>query len=61
MIQQLQEKHNKDLEENRSELEQKISTVFKPSSELLNCKQILAQLVRQREYGEAHKMQEKIQ
>lgn len=59
-IQQLEERHNKELEENRGVLEQKIPMVFKASSELLNLKKIVDQLVRQKEYGEAHKVQQKI-
>lgn len=56
-IQQLEERHNKELEENRAVLEQKIPMVFKPSSELLNLKRIQDGLVRQKEYTEAHKVQ----
>jgi hypothetical protein len=41
-------------------LEQKIPLAFKPSSELLNQKKITEQLVRQKEYAEAHKVQQKI-
>ncbi len=40
LIQQLEEKQNKELEENRALLEQKIPLAFKPSSELLNQKRI---------------------
>jgi hypothetical protein len=40
LVQQLEEKHNKDLEDNRAMLEQKIPLAFKPSSELLNMKKI---------------------
>lgn len=39
-IQQLEERHNKELEENRAILEQKIPMAYKPSSELLNLKRI---------------------
>lgn len=56
-IQQLEERHNKELEENRAVLEQKIPMNFKPSSELLNLKRIQDGLVRQKEYSEAHKVQ----
>ena len=52
-MQLLQEKHNKELEDNRALLEEKIPTIFKASTELLNSKKILEQLVRQKEYGEA--------
>lgn len=59
-IQGLEERHNKELEENRAVLEQKVPMVFKASSEMLNLKKIQDQLVRQKEYGEAHKVQAKI-
>ena len=60
-MQQLEEKHQKELEENRQQLEVKIPMVFKASSELLNLKKILEQLARQKEYAEAQKIQTKIQ
>lgn len=59
-IQELEAKHNTDLEENRAILEQKIPQVYKQSSELLNLKKIQDGLVRQKEYAEAHKVQQKI-
>lgn len=45
-IQELEEKHNRELEENRAILEQKIPQVYKQSSELLNLKRIQDGLVR---------------
>lgn len=57
VIQQLEERHTKELEENRAVLEQKVPVVFKPSSEMLNLKKIVDQLARQKEYAEAHKVQ----
>ena len=60
VMQQLEERHQKELEENRQVLEQRIPVVFKPSSELLNLKKIQDQLARQKEYGEAHKVQQKV-
>ena len=59
-IQEMEAKHNTDLEENRAILEQKIPQVYKQSSELLNLKKIQDGLVRQKEYAEAHKVQQKI-
>lgn len=40
ILQQLEERQNKELEENRAILEQKLPQNFKPSSELLNLKKI---------------------
>lgn len=60
IIDQLSEKQNRELEENRAQLEQKVTVVFKQSSELLNLKKIQDQLVKQQEYTEAHKVQAKI-
>ena len=40
LIQQLEDKHTKELEENRVRLDQELSTVLKPSSELLNLRRI---------------------
>ncbi len=60
LLQQLQDRHQKELEENRQVLENKIPQVFKASSELLNNKKIQDQLARQKEYAEAHKVQQKI-
>ncbi|CDW87163.1 UNKNOWN [Stylonychia lemnae] len=60
MLQQLDEQHQRDLEKNRIDLDQKIPAIFKPSSELLNLKKIQDQLAKQKEYGEAHKVQQKI-
>ncbi|CDW84238.1 UNKNOWN [Stylonychia lemnae] len=59
-LQQLEENQQKELEMNRANLEQKISQVFKASSELLNLRKIQDQLARQKEYAEAHKVQAKI-
>jgi hypothetical protein len=56
----LTERHNKELEENRQALEEKVSPVFKQSAELLNLRKIQDQLVKQQEYTEAHKVQAKI-
>ena len=39
-IQALEQRHQEELERNRLELQQRISTVFKPSSELLNLRKI---------------------
>ena len=60
ILQQLDERHLKDLEENRQVLEQRIPLNFKASSELLNLKKIQDGLARQKEYSEAHKIQQKI-
>jgi len=52
----LEERHLKELEENRQVLEQRIPLNFKASSELLNLKKIQDGLARQKEYAEAHKI-----
>lgn len=40
MLATLDQQHREELERNRAELEQKITQVFKPSSELLNLRKI---------------------
>ena len=47
----LEERHVKELEENRAQLEQSLPMNFKHSAELLNLKQIELQLARQKQYG----------
>jgi len=50
----LEEKHVRELEENRANLEKKLPLDFKHSAELLNLKKIQANLAKQKEYAEAH-------
>ena len=54
-IRALEERHIRDLEENRLPL------TFKLSAELLNLKTIQGQLARQKQYAEAHQVQIKAQ
>lgn len=49
MIRGLEEKHVRELEENRSKLEQQLPTIPKASAELLNMKKIQDQLAKQKE------------
>lgn len=49
MIQGLEEKHVKQLEENRHMLEERLSMVPKASAELLNFRKIQANLAKQKE------------
>ena len=56
-----EDKHIRDLEENRNDLEKKLSINIKPSPELLNMRQIQANLAKQKEYSEAHKVQVRVQ
>jgi len=51
-----EEKHVRELEDNRAKLDQSLPTVPKNSAELLNSKKIQEQLARQKEYAEAHKV-----
>jgi hypothetical protein len=60
-IRALEERHIRDLEENRQMLEQKLPLTFKLSAELLNLKTIQGQLARQKQYAEAHQVQIKAQ
>jgi hypothetical protein len=55
-IRALEDRHIRDLEENRQVLEQKLPLTFKLSAELLNLKQIQGQLARQKQYAEAHQV-----
>ena len=55
----LEERHVHELEENRSNLEQKLPMTFKFSAELLNLRKIQDNLAKQKEYAEAHKVQVK--
>ena len=50
----MEERHVRELEENRQQLEQTLPMTFKHSAELLNLKQIQQQLARAKEYAEAH-------
>jgi len=56
-IRALEDRHIRELEENRQMLEQKLPLTFKQSAELLNLKQIQGQLARQKQYAEAHQVQ----
>lgn len=58
-IQGLEEKHIKELEENRAVLEQSLPLTFKHSAELLNMQKIQQQLAKQTQYAEAHQVQVK--
>ena len=60
-IRALEERHIRDLEENRQMLEQKLPLTFKLSAVLLNLKTIQGQLARQKQYAEAHQVQIKAQ
>lgn len=58
-IGQLEDKHTKDLEENRQMQEEKLPLEFKFSSELLNLRQIQRNLAKQKNYAEAHQVQQR--
>ena len=60
LIGEMEARHMQELEENRQILEEKLPQQPKPSSELLNMKKIQDQYARQKEYGEAHKIQTKV-
>ena len=51
----------RELEFNRKELEDKLSVTIKASPELLNMRKIQANLAKQKEYAEAHKVQARVQ
>lgn len=58
-IQELEAKHTKELEENRFKLEQQLPLDFKRSVELLNLRKIQVNLAKQKNYQEAHQVQQK--
>jgi len=60
-IQNLENKHNNELEQNRANLEQKLSTSFKQSAELLNLRKIQKDLAKQKNYEDAHQVQQRAQ
>lgn len=55
----LEDKHIRELEENRQMLEQSLPLTFKHSAELLNMQKIEQQLAKAKEYAEAHQVQVK--
>ena len=57
----LEEKHIRELEDNRQRLEETLPMNFKYSAELLNLQKIQQQLAKQKEYAEAHQVQVKAQ
>ena len=61
LIKATEDKHIRDVEENRNDLEKELSINIKPSPELLNMRQIQANLAKQKEYSEAHKVQVRVQ
>lgn len=54
----LENKHTKQLEENRDNLENTLPMTFKLSAELLNLKKIQANLAKQKQYQDAHAVQQ---
>lgn len=56
-IHELDQHHIRVLQENREEVQKKLSTTFKASSELLNLRKIQAQFAKQKDYKEAHEVQ----
>lgn len=61
LLKATEDKHVRELEDNRAELEKKLPMTIKPSPELLNMRQIQANLAKQKEYSEAHKVQVRVQ
>ena len=61
LIKALEDKHMAQHEEYRSQLDEKLSTAFKPSPELLNLRRIQVNLAKQKEYKEAHDVQVRAQ
>ena len=61
LLRGLEDKHVRDIEDNRRELEAKFSVVIKASAELLNMRKIQENLAKQKEYAEAHKVQARVQ
>ena len=61
MLTGLENKHVRDIEDNRRDLEAKLSVVIKASPELLNMRKIQENLAKQKEYAEAHKVQARVQ
>jgi len=57
----LEEMHTRHLAEAREQLEGQLSTVYKPSSKLLDNRRVFDQLVRQKKYAEAHDLKAEIE
>ena len=57
----LEDKHIRELEENRQRLDETLPLNFKHSAELLNLQKIQQNLAKQKEYAEAHQVQIKAQ
>ena len=53
----LENRHTKALEENRSQLEENLPLTFKNSAELLNLRNIQKSLAKQKNYQDAHQVQ----
>jgi len=53
-MEDLDARHNSQLADNRSNLEQTLPLTFKFSTELLNLRKIQQNLARQKDYQEAH-------
>jgi hypothetical protein len=52
----LEERHIRELEQNRQDLENKLPLIFKDSAELLNLKKIQGNLAKAKQYADAHQV-----
>ena len=57
-LQQLDEKHAKEMEDLRADLEEKLPKQFKPSSKLLNTRKIQDSMINQKKYQEAQELED---
>lgn len=60
-LQALEEMHTQKLAESREQFESAFSTVYKPSSKLLDNRRVFEQLVKQKKYAEAHELKSEIE
>ena len=61
LIGSMEERHVKELEDNRADLEQRLPIKYKPSSEILNLQKIQDNLAKQKQYAEAHQVQQRVE
>lgn len=57
----LEEAHAAQLQQERERIEASLSTVYKPSSHLLNSRNVFERLIKQKKYAEAHQLKAEIE
>lgn len=58
-IEELEMRHTQQLQENRTQMEENLPLAFKFSAELLNMRKIQTNLAKQKDYQEAHQVQQR--